>query len=117
MSQTRVVHLAILILAVSCLLVTAAASEPSATIIAPAQSDPGDLVILRTKTVGTGHRWVVIPEKATGHFLPVIDSSGQQAAVFASSKPGVYVFILAVAEGGNVAMAKHVLTQGPAPES
>lgn len=94
----------------------AAVGQPVAVIVGPTEAVPGDLVILRTTgTVGSGHTWLILPESAESKFLPILDSSGNQAAVFASSQPGVYVFILGVAEGDRVSLTKHVLTQGSAP--
>lgn len=94
----------------------AARGEPLAKIVGPTEAAPGNLVILRTEgTVGTGHRWAVIPQAAEGSFLPVTDANGQQAAVFAVSRPGTYTFVLAVAEDGKAALATHTLTLGGGP--
>lgn len=93
-------------------------AEPVVQITGPTEAEPGNLIILRTEgTVGTGHVWKVIPEEAQDKFLPVTDNKGQQAAVFASSKPGRYTFVLAVAEAGEAAIGSHTLLLGkPDPD-
>ncbi|MHA2101333.1 MAG: PKD domain-containing protein [Candidatus Kariarchaeaceae archaeon] len=88
-------------------------AEPVAKIVGPEEVEPGNLVILRTEgTVGSGHQWLIIPESAKGSFFPAVDSSGNHVVLFANSRPGVYTFVLGVAEGDVSALAKHTLKQG-----
>ena len=89
---------------------TLATAQPVAVIVGPTESQPGNLVVLRTTgTTGSGHVWLVLPAPSAVNFLPVIDSTGQQAAVFASGTPGTYTFVLAVAQGDLAAMTTHEL--------
>lgn len=113
----------------ACLLAAAvAAAEPVARIVGPTENTPGNLVVLRTDgTVGTGHTWKIIPPEAEQFFLPILDSSGAQAAVFSTNKGGTFTFILTVSENGVVdweaktlgpsqtAIAVHTLVQGAKP--
>ena len=89
---------------------------PTAVIIAPEQGEPGNLVIIRTDgTIGEGHQWVILPTSESSHFLPVLDSAGNHAAVYASRYEGAVVFVLAVAQDNEVAVAVHQLVQGDNP--
>jgi len=100
-----------------CLLLSLPAiGQPLAKITGPSEGSPGNLVILRAEgSIGSGHIWLILPPEASDNFLPVLDASGNQAAVFASSKPGTYTFILAVAQDNQVAIAFHILNQGTPP--
>lgn len=90
--------------------------QPVAIITGPTEATPGDLVILRTEgSVGSGHTWLILPAEASGSFLPLITVDGSQAAVFASSRPGTYIFVLAVAQADQAAVTAHTLRQGQPP--
>ncbi|MGL4464609.1 MAG: hypothetical protein ACRC1K_20850, partial [Planctomycetia bacterium] len=92
---------------------TAAAAHgddgPTAKIVGPVAADPGDLVVLDAgSSVGAGYAWGVVPAAKT--FLPV---DGGRRVVFASGKPGSFVFLLAVADGGKASLATHTVVVGP----
>jgi len=81
-----------------------------AVIVAPAKVSPGDLVVLDgSQSKGTGHVWKLVSSDKT--FLPV---DGGVKCVFATGAPGLYSFVLAVADGGKADLAVHVLQVGEA---
>lgn len=85
--------------------------QAAAVIAGPAKAELGDLVVLdASESVGTAREWKLIGSDKT--FLPV---DGGLRAVFASGTPGVYRFVLAVADGGETAtvdLAVHEVTIG-----
>ena len=107
-------------LAIVCLLLgagglqSAAAQEPIG-IEGPAESEPGNLVILRATGSATGHTWLILPPEYAGNFLAVMTPDGSQAAVFASSRSGVYWVVLAGVDGEKAVSVAHRLSQGTPP--
>ena len=80
---------------------------------APAECEPGDLLIL-VANAPDAKRFAWTLGNSDKTFLPVENGT---KAVFASGKPGVYVFILAASNESNLAIAKHTVTIGePEPE-
>lgn len=91
-----------------------AMGQAKAVIAGPDTAAAGDLVILTSEgSHGSAFEWRLVG--STKSFLAVNDN---RQAVFASGTPGVYSFILAVADGGEpatVSTAVHSVTIGKQP--
>lgn len=85
--------------------------EVHAVISGPAQSPPGDLVVLHsTESVGDNYKWVAPPG------LQTLECSGNLA--FATGKPGTYTFLLIAADKeAAIDVASHTVTVGSPPEN
>ena len=92
------------------LMASVAVAQPKAAIEAPERSLPGDLVKLDgTPSEGaTAFAWSVIPPKAKAHAIVVKDG---KVCIFATRRPGIYYFILAVTDSsGAIDQYVHTLT-------
>lgn len=85
-------------------------AQPKAVIDGPTSGNPGDLVVLSTTgSVGDNMVWV-LPEN-----LQVMACDAQAQIGFASGKPGVFVFMLIVADtDAAIDWVRHTVTIGDA---
>lgn len=95
-----------------------ALGQVKAVIVAPTESEPGDLVVLdgSRSSKAQQYRWLLVNSNKS--FLPVDDGT---KAVFASGQAGDYKFVLVVAgvdanDRLDVSIATHTITiRGPPP--
>lgn len=87
------------------------AGEPTAVIEGPERAALGDLVVLdASRSEANAFAWLLVGGPKS--FLPV--DQGRRC-VFAAGTAGQYTFVLAVAGNDRVALARHLVTIGPAP--